>query len=118
MNKYAKYIKSVLDERELLEQLAEECSELSKASLKAIRAKGLSSNVTPMSVGQALSNLREEMTDVLLVIALIEGEDIVNGMVDDIPFNPKLKRWAERKGYTEPNEAVIESVKETLEAVR
>lgn len=118
MNKYAEYIKSTLGERELLEQLAEECNELGQASLKVIRAKGLSNNVTPISIGQALSNLREEMTDVLLVITLIEGEDIINGMVDDIPFNPKLKRWAERRGFTETNEAVADSLAGILEDYR
>ena len=37
MNKYAEYVKNVLPARDLLEQLAEECNELSKASLKPIR---------------------------------------------------------------------------------
>lgn len=118
MNKYAKYIKEELDERELLEQLAEESSELAKASLKVIRARGLSNNITPMSYGQALSNLREEIADVLLLIAMIEGEDVINGRVDDIPYNPKLRRWAERLGYTEPNEAVADSLVGILEDYR
>lgn len=47
MNKYAEYIMNTLTARELLEQLAEECNELSKASLKLIRALGLSENATP-----------------------------------------------------------------------
>ena len=118
MNKYAKFIKATLDERELLEQLAEESAELAKASLKVIRARGLSNNITPMSYGQALSNLREEMADVLLLIAMITGEDVINGMVDDVPYSPKLRRWAERLGYTEPNEAVADSLVEILEDYR
>lgn len=101
MNKYAKHIRATLDNRTLLEQLAEECSELSKASLKLIRAMGRNNNVTPVSPGQAMDNFREEVMDVLSVIAMIEGEDVINGMVDDIPYNPKLKRWAERLGYEE-----------------
>lgn len=100
-NKYAKYIRTMLDNRTLLEQLAEECSELSKASLKMIRAMGRSNNITPVSPGQAMDNFREEIMDVLSVIALIEGGDSLNGMVYDIPYNPKLKRWAERLGYEE-----------------
>lgn len=48
MNKYAEYIMNTLTARELLEQLAEECSELSKASLKLIRALELSENATPI----------------------------------------------------------------------
>ena len=101
MNKYATHIRATLDNRTLLEQLAEACSELSKASLKLIRAMGRNNNVTPVSPGQAMDNFREEIMDVLLVIALIEGEDAVDGMVYDIPHNPKLKRWAERLGYEE-----------------
>lgn len=118
MNKYAKYIKETLDEREFFEQLAEESAELAKASLKVIRARGLSNNITPMSYGQALSNLREETADVLLLIAMITGEDVINGMVDDIPYNPKLRRWAERLGYAEPNEAVADSLAGILEDYR
>ena len=44
---YRDYILDKLDERTLLEQLAEEASELSQAALKLIRAKGLSENITP-----------------------------------------------------------------------
>ena len=118
MSKYAEYVKSALNEREMFEQLAEECNELGQASLKVIRAKRLSNNITPMSLGQALSNLREEMKDVILLIAMIEEEDVINSMVDDIPYNPKLKRWAERLGYAEPSEAVADSLAEILEDYR
>ena len=43
------YIKNKLTRRELLEQLAEECSELTKAAMKTIRAEELSENPTPTS---------------------------------------------------------------------
>ena len=46
---YRDFIKHKLDMRTLLEQLAEEASELSQASLKLIRAKGLSNNSTPIA---------------------------------------------------------------------
>ena len=118
MNKYAKHIRATLDNRTLHEQLAEECSELAQASLKVIRAMGRSNNVTPVSPGQAMDKFREEAMDVLLVLALLEGEDSINGMVDDIPYNPKLRRWAERLGYTEPNEAVADSSAGILEEYR
>ncbi len=118
MNKYAKHIRATLDNRTLHEQLAEECSELAQASLKVIRAMGRSNNVTPVSPGQAMDKFREEAMDVLLVLALLEGEDGINGMVDDIPYNPKLRRWAERLGYTEPNEAVADSLAGILEDYR
>lgn len=52
MNKYAMYIRKVLSARDLAEQLAEECSELAKASLKMIRAGGMSANITPIPDGK------------------------------------------------------------------
>ena len=118
MNKYAKHIRATLDTRTLHEKVAEECSELAQASLKVIRAMGRNNNVTPVSPGQAMDKFREEAMDVLLVLALLEGEDSINGMVDDIPYNPKLRRWAERLGYTELNEAVADSLAGILEGYR
>ena len=59
------YILSVLDERTLLEQLAEEASELAQAALKFIRAKRLSNNYTPIAVGDAYLNLRDEMLSLI-----------------------------------------------------
>lgn len=56
--KYIKYIRKNLSEREILEQLAEEASELSQAALKAIRALKLSSNPTPLSCLEASDNLK------------------------------------------------------------
>lgn len=86
------YILSVLDERTLLEQLAEEASELAQAALKFIRAKQLNNNYTPLTAGDAYLNLREEMRDVLTVasmLGLAEYNDCKN---------PKIRRWAERLG--------------------
>lgn len=91
MNKYQEYILSVLSERELLEQLAEETAELSQAALKCIRAEGLSNNTTPISAGQARTNLQEEFSDVLAVAELLELVDCQDAK--------KLQRWAERLGY-------------------
>lgn len=107
-NKYAKYIRATLDNRTLLEQLAEECSELSQASLKIIRTMGHSNNVTPIDFETAFENYREEIEDVLLVITIIENEDVINSMVNDIPYNPKLKRWAKRLGYKDGDGEVNE----------
>lgn len=86
------YILDVLDERTMLEQLAEEASELAQAALKFIRAKQLNNNYTPIAVGDACLNLREEMRDVLTVasmLGLAEYNDCKN---------PKIRRWAERLG--------------------
>lgn len=96
MNKYKEYILSVLTERELLEQLTEEAAEMQQAAMKLIRAEGLSNNPTPVSAGQARTNLQEEFSDVLAVAELLELVDCQN--------EKKLQRWAERLGYKAKSE--------------
>lgn len=71
MNKYQEYILSVLNDHELLEQLAEEAAELSQAALKLIRASGYSNNPTPVTEQEAEANLEEELHDVLAVASLL-----------------------------------------------
>lgn len=39
-------------------------------------------------------------------------------MADDIPYNPKLRRWAKRLGYIEANEAVADLLAGILEDYR
>lgn len=86
------YILSVLDSRTLLEQLAEEASELAQAALKLIRAAEYSNNPTPITLQEAEVGLDEELHDVLAVASLL-------GIIDyDDDENPKWKRWAERLG--------------------
>ena len=86
------YILSVLDARTLLEQLAEEASELAQAALKLIRAAEYSNNPTPITLQEAQVSLDEELHDVLAVASLL-------GIIDyDDDENPKWKRWAERLG--------------------
>ena len=107
---YRDYILDKLDERTLLEQLAEEASELSQAALKLIRAKALSNNVSPKTEQEALLALAEEMVDCSIVIDLLceKNWEIVGTIrenilarSDDIKTSPKWKRWAERLGYEE-----------------
>ena len=91
MHEYKKVITDKLDRRALLEQLAEECAELSQAALKCIRAEGLSDNATTTSARQAKENLVEEVGDVLMVC------DALGLMVDGLTKNnPKWQRWAKR----------------------
>ena len=86
------YILSVLDARTLLEQLAEEASELAQAALKLIRAAEYSNNPTPITLQEAQVGLDEELHDVLAVASLL-------GIIEyDDDENPKWKRWAERLG--------------------
>lgn len=103
---YKEYILNNLDDRTLLEQLAEEAAELAKAALKCICAEGLSNNTTPVSAGQARTNLQEEFSDVLTVAELLELIDCQN--------EKKLQRWAKRLGYkaeSERDEEKIELMK-------
>ena len=97
MNKYAKYIRNKLSNQELLEQLAEECSELAKASLKMIRAGGMSANITPTSRGDAYNNFEEEQKDVISVLWLLTMDE----RYAYIDGYPKYERWAKRLGYKE-----------------
>lgn len=102
---YMDYILNKLDERTLLEQLAEEASELSQAALKLIRAKGLSENVTPKTEDGVMQNLAEEMMDCSIVMALLSLKDKkIRTAVhhsEGVSENLKWKRWAERLGYEE-----------------
>lgn len=95
---YRDFIKHKLDMRTLLEQLAEEASELSQASLKLIRAKELSNNSTPIDEQEAIQNLLEEVGDIRMVLTLLCPENKID---IDIENNPKWKRWAERLDYEE-----------------
>ena len=95
MNKYAEYIRDTLTARELLEQLAEECSELTKASLKLIRALELSENATPIGTIEAYDNFIEEQKDVISVLWLLTNSERY-AYIDEYS---KYERWAKRLGY-------------------
>lgn len=110
MNKYKEYILSVLTERELLEQLAEEAGELSQAALKCIRAEGLSNNPTPVSAGQARADLQEEFSDVLAVAELLELIDCQN--------EKKWRRWAERLGYKDVEHDEESELAKAVDAIK
>ena len=97
MNKYAEYIMNTLTARELLEQLAEECNELAKASLKLIRANQMSESVTPTSRLEAWNNFVEEQQDVISVLWLLTRDENYK-FIDNYE---KYVRWAKRLGYEE-----------------
>lgn len=97
MNKYADFVRQTLSTRDLLEQLAEECNELAKASLKLIRANQMSENVTPTNKMDAYSNFIEEQKDVVSVLWLLTGYE----QYAYIDGYPKMERWAKRLGYKE-----------------
>ena len=89
-----------LGEEEILCQLSEECSELIQACLKYRRAcKGL----TPKTKDEAESNLKEEITDVLLnidqIVYLFNKHKDINGTMEYAIRNIrkfKTNRWWER----------------------
>ena len=95
MNEYVKYVREELASRDMLEQVAEEASELSQAALKLIRACGMSENPTPTTSEQAIEDFNEEVQDLLCVLRLgftdSAWEHITN--IDDYP---KYRRWALR----------------------
>lgn len=89
------YIKSKLSRRVLLEQLTEECAELSQAASKLIRAERLSNNPTPISKEEAEKKFTEEQLDVISILWLLTDSK----MYEHIRFYPKYVRWAVRLGY-------------------
>lgn len=97
MNKYADFVRQTLPMRDLLEQLAEECNELSKASLKLIRAIGDSENPTPIGQIEAYDNFVEEQKDVISVLWLLTNSD----RYAYIDGYQKYERLAKRLGYEE-----------------
>lgn len=79
----------------MLEQLAEECSELAQASLKYARLlRG--ENPTPKTEAECLESLTEEIADVDLCISELMMEGLVdsNKVIDII--DQKGNRWKER----------------------
>ena len=107
---YRNFILKKLDERTLLEQLAEEASELSQAALKLIRAKGLNSNNTPVGEQEAMLSLALEYMDLLMVYSMLLEKDRkilkitkANCIAPkkDMKYYFKWSRWAERLGYKE-----------------
>ena len=79
----------------MLRQLAEECSELSQAALKYIRAVR---NETPMRIDEAIEHLTEEIADVRLMIDAVSATVLSVRDVDDVQGikERKLDRWKTR----------------------
>lgn len=94
---YLDYISDHLTTRELLEQVAEEATELAQAALKACRTLMDSNNPAQMSEGQARSCIEDEMVDVLIAYcALSDGFSAGANSLLDCHASPKWERWYER----------------------
>lgn len=103
--KYFEYVVKVLDKRTVLEQLAEETSEITKASLKVIRAEKLGKSTTSITYEDSMENLIEEINDVRMIISILRTKyfELDNTLPkdNDIINNPKWKKWAYGLGYIE-----------------
>lgn len=91
---YQKTVKMLLDERTLLEGVAEEAAEVSQAALKLIRALWLNNNMTPVSPEDAEAKLLEEFVDVMMCFRAL-GYD-VESLAENSYYNRKWKRWVNR----------------------
>ena len=79
----------------MLEQLAEECSELAHASLKLAR-KIRGENPTPKDIPELIENLEEESADVSLCMYLLMKEEIIDVDLCDQAIDDKMQRWIDR----------------------
>ena len=87
----------------LLEQLAEECGELTQAALKLARLRR-GENPTPKTEQECLESLTEEIADVELCISILMTADHVDfDAVMDV-IEAKDKRWHERLREARKNE--------------
>lgn len=88
-------IREKLDYSELLAQLAEEAAELSQAALKLRRTLS-SVNPTPVSVGEAVDNVLDELADVSVCVDALR----LNGPTESRRIagiaEIKMSRWATR----------------------
>lgn len=81
-----------LGEPALLEQLAEECSELAQAALKMARLER-GENPTPKTLDECFEEIIEEMADVKLCIWVVEA---IRGFNLSCNCYRKRERWAQR----------------------
>ena len=79
----------------LLEQTAEECTEMAHACLKMAR-KLRDENPTPMSAESCLEKLTEETADVMLCINTLFELDVLNDDDVDKVITRKQVRWEDR----------------------
>lgn len=86
------FIRGQLAQEELLAQLAEEAAELSQAALKLRRVLD-GKNPTPVTYGDALEDLREEIADVTLCITVLGLDEIMD--THDRMMS-KMFRWSDR----------------------
>lgn len=89
------FIQEKVPQEELLALLAEEASELAQAALKLRRVYD-GTNPTPVKLGAALANLKEELADVGLIVTVLELDKYQPEIMRI--QREKLKRWVTRLG--------------------
>ena len=94
---YLDYISVHLTARDLLEQLAEEASELGQAAMKTCRTLEESNNPTDCDEADAWEHVDEEMVDVLNAYCAVCASfvDGLNAFLD-CHSSPKWERWYQR----------------------
>ena len=95
MNENVEYVKKVLPKEVLFVQLAEECNELAQAALKIYRILD-GRNPTPVPLTQALSDVVEEVSDVLGVLRALELTDAEFAAQYSRISADKFERWVDR----------------------
>lgn len=91
-------ISSRYETKTLLDQLAEEATELAHAALKASRILR-AENPTPVTPHEAESMIIEEWTDLCLVA------DVIGLNLDEDIYDAKLKRWQSRLSEVNHNDS-------------
>lgn len=82
-------VKDIIGIAAVYEQLAEESAELAKAALKCARiVRG--ENPTPVTIAEALGDLKEKYTDMILVA------DELDLRVNTTIYTKTLRRWYDR----------------------
>ena len=91
-------ISSLIKTVTLLDQLAEEATELAHAALKASRILR-AENPTPVTLHEAESMVIEEWTDLCLVA------DVIGLNLDEDIYDAKLNRWTARLNEVNINDS-------------
>lgn len=88
-------IRDILSPAEIMAQLAEECAELSQASLKWRRTIN-PDNPTPVTENEAYEHLLEECADINLCLDALGVNNAIDLMRVEQIKRAKAERWAKR----------------------
>ena len=95
VNHEIEFIREHLDERDILEQLAEEATELAQAALKMIRACG-HKNPTPVTPEEAYIDIIKECADISNCLVAMGYNTAQERLLIARTMHEKQVRWVER----------------------